>query len=500
MDFEALFRQLRRIEEHRAEEAEAEIRRLYQEKLVELRHYMADAYATLAEGGRLDMAMVQRRMMDARLMEEAVRRVDGLGAEVSQALQSASEEMYSLGYTGMQNAVNQAAAGRVGLREAFSGLRGVTPEQIRAAVQNPMEGLTLSDRLERHRQDIVYDLKKAVGTGLMNGDRYETMAGRMAESLNGDYQKAVRIARTEVHRVREAGHLDAMTGMEKELNGAGLHSTKTWRTMSDERVRPQRMRRTASGWKRSRGGKANHMKMEGVCLPVGEAFDLGGEVKAQAPGQSGDAGNDIHCRCFLEYGLAEVGEKVAENTAKPLDGDNEGAILNKKAVRKTLRQVESEIQGLDHEVGAIVDKGGRLVAKVQGGAHSVSPPKELLKGNIFTHNHPSGGTFSPNDVRNFVIDGLYEVRAITPKGIVHRLRWGEGFRDKALAEDVSHLNLYSKALDLLQQQIEEGQYTPQYAKSYTKRLIFDNVNSIMEQWLKDSAKKYGYDYITGELK
>ncbi len=46
----------------------------------------------------------------------------------------------------------------------------------------------------------------------MNGDRYSTMAGRIKQSVDGSYKKAIRISRTETHRVREAGNLDAAIG------------------------------------------------------------------------------------------------------------------------------------------------------------------------------------------------------------------------------------------------------------------------------------------------
>ena len=44
--------------------------------------------------------------------------------------------------------------------------------------------------------------------------------------------------------------------------------------MNDERVRPQQRRKTKKGWKTSYSKNgANHMKMEGVTVAVGEQFD-----------------------------------------------------------------------------------------------------------------------------------------------------------------------------------------------------------------------------------
>ena len=81
---------------------------------------------------------------------------------------------------------------------------------------------------------------------------------------------------------------------------------KTWHTMKDERVRPQRVYKTKSGWKQGKSkGKYDYQKMEGVQVPINEEFTLPSGAKTQAPGKSGVAGEDINCRCFLSYDVVE---------------------------------------------------------------------------------------------------------------------------------------------------------------------------------------------------
>ena len=43
-------------------------------------------------------------------------------------------------------------------------MRGVTPEVVKRAVINPVSGLTLNDRLEKHRQEVIYNIKQQLGT------------------------------------------------------------------------------------------------------------------------------------------------------------------------------------------------------------------------------------------------------------------------------------------------------------------------------------------------
>ena len=212
---------------------------------------------------------------------------------ISQKVQNLVQEMYALSYQGMITAVDRASDSEE-LKEALKGVRGVTPEIVKRAVENPVAGLTLNDILEKKRKEVIYEIKQQIGIGLTNGDRYSTMAKRIAERVDMDYRKAMTIVRTESHRVQEAGYHDSATELNKTLDAGTTTKRlqKTWRTMRDERVR--------------KTSKANHRKLDGVSIPIDEKFDLGHGVKAEAPSQSGDPHNDINCRCYLSYDLVDV--------------------------------------------------------------------------------------------------------------------------------------------------------------------------------------------------
>ena len=103
--------------------------------------------------------------------------------------------------------------------------------------------------------------------------------------------------------------------------------------MQDEAVRPQRRayrrkkgvkaRKTTTAGLRSSLSGPNHMKMHGVMVLVDEEFDLGKGATAKAPGQSGVAGHDINCRCYLSRDLItkkefinKTGRILADNPPK----------------------------------------------------------------------------------------------------------------------------------------------------------------------------------------
>lgn len=310
--------QARRISEHREAGAEKEIRKLYKEMLKDLQQFVSDVYMQYSKNDTLTYAMLQEAGYNARFLEEIEHRLNISTPKAAQKVQTLVEETYKLAYDGMVDGVVRASGG---VDAAFAESVAITPEQIKRAVENPVSGLTLKDTLEKHRKDIIYSIKQTVGVGLMNGERYTTMARRIAEQVDGDYKKAIRIARTETHRVREGGNTDAAQSVDKELqNGTtGMRMCKTWRTMKDERVRPQRRRRGKNGWSTKMGRGANHMILDGQTVLADEDFDLQDGNTAPAPGSSGVAGHDINCRCYVSYEMMTDAEFFAK-TGKHFPG------------------------------------------------------------------------------------------------------------------------------------------------------------------------------------
>lgn len=288
--------QVRRVAKGREVGAEKEIRGAYQKLLKELQHFVADEYAKLAEDDRLTYAILQKHGEFANFLEVVQKHLDTLTPEMSKTIQTLVQDTYKITYDGMVSAVKSAVDSET-LQTALRAVKASTPEIIKRAVDNPVSGLILKDTLEKNRRNIIYDIKQQIGIGLTNGDRYSTMANRIKTKLNEDYAKSIRIVRTEAHRVQEAGNLDAAI----YVNGALLKGvmTKTWKTMADVRVRPNRQKRKTY----------DHVRMNGITVPVDEDFTLPSGAKTKAPGNSGVSGEDINCRCYLSYDLQEVAEK-----------------------------------------------------------------------------------------------------------------------------------------------------------------------------------------------
>lgn len=307
-NLDELLHEVRRIEQNRVVLTENRVRSIYRSLMKDLNDFISAEYVKYAdEEGKLFLSYLDSQNKRAKFLQEIVERVDGITPDLKKEMLDLVDKTYERSYKGIAKAVLTADDTK-DLLSATDTL--VRPEVLRQAVKNNIEKLTLPAVMEKHRAEIIADIQQTLNVGLMNGDRYETMTKRIQERLNVSYSKASNIARTESHRNIESGMLDGAKETAKIIEkDEGLIYAATWRTMKDQRVRPQQRRRTKKGWKTtiSKNG-ANHQKMEGVTIKVGDQFKLEPNVYAECPGMSGTARNDCRCRCFLQYSLMTVAE------------------------------------------------------------------------------------------------------------------------------------------------------------------------------------------------
>ncbi len=299
---------IRRIAEHREILTDKKIKKIMDTLTEDLNAFIAKEYIKYSDSdGRIYTAYLDAQNAKAKFLQEIIENVDGIAPEVKKEIMSLVDDTYTKSYKGMFETLKKADTPK-GFEYITEDIE-VNPKVLKQAVNNNISKLTLPAVLEKHRQDLVYQLQQEITTGLMLGERYENIAKRITERVDVSYGKANNIIKTETHRNIESGFLDAGESIQGDLGNSGLIYAATWRTMRDERVRPNKRVKTKKGWKttRSKNG-ANHIKMEGQTVKVGELFNLGNGVKAKCPGQSGVAAHDCRCRCFLEYNLMTAEE------------------------------------------------------------------------------------------------------------------------------------------------------------------------------------------------
>ncbi|MDE6019988.1 MAG: phage head morphogenesis protein [Ruminococcus sp.] len=291
--------QLRRIAEHRQQGIESNIRREYKQALQKLQAIIAKYYA--AYGNSDDSTMTQGDLRSAgqykNFLQDVVDHLNGITEPVDKQIRQVIEDTYTTCYNGMVNAVKQSTS-NTQLGSLLSGLSAVTPETVKNVVENPMRKLTLSTFLNRRRTYIISSTQKTLAVGLASGDSYTRMAQRIADTLNGDYKKAMRIVRTEANRAINRGFQDVTEEASEMLLGSDYIEVKEWCSMDDESVR------------------STHQHLNGKKIHALDVFESSGTL-ADCPGAFGVASEDINCRCFLMYSIMSREEFVAQGGVIP---------------------------------------------------------------------------------------------------------------------------------------------------------------------------------------
>jgi len=352
---------IRRLAEHRENLTNRKIEMIYRSLERDLNAFIANVYVTYSdEEGRLYISYLDAKNRRARFLQEIVENVDSISIPLKNQIMLLVEETYTKSYEGMLKAFKKAYSATE--FEYISKDIAVNPNVIKQALNNNISKLTLPAVMEIHRNEIIYQIQQELNIGLMQGDRYERMAKRISERVGVSRNKAMNIVRTETHRNVESGFMDCAERLQKGLDNSNLIYAATWRTMKDERVRPQIRRKTKKGWKTSFSkNNANHMKMEGITVKAGELFDLGNGVKAKAPSKSGVAAHDCNCRCFLEYNLMTV-EEFAKTTGRSV-ADRLTSGENGDIIKETTSQLAYKKFSTGEEVNQFFGGSGSILQK-----------------------------------------------------------------------------------------------------------------------------------------
>lgn len=291
MDLEKYSKQLAKWQNKQLSIVENSIRLFYRKLVRTVLGEVATLYEKYEKDGELTYAEMMKYDRYKRFMESLELHVNTMSKTTQKSISELLSNSYVYSYAWMGWAIQSSARKRL----QYTALK---MDQIRRAVDNPITGLTLKQTLEKNRRDIIYRINQTVTQNLVKGTTYKDMAVSLTETFEGDYNKSIRVARTETHRVREQATLDSA----QHANSRGVVMVKKWRNMKDSRVR--------------KTSKANHQKMDNIKVPVDDYFDLGRGERGIAPGNTGHAHHDINCRCLLVYEIDRIEGQTNDDLAR----------------------------------------------------------------------------------------------------------------------------------------------------------------------------------------
>lgn len=245
------------------------IRKLYDK-------YEVEGKLTLTE-----MSKYERLLQMEKDVEESISK---LYKENSSLMKGTLSNIFVLTTNETFDSLDKAVSGKA---EAKSLIPLKKTLSIDRTVNEKMAGLHWSERLGKHRIDVIYSVNKTLKEGLAKVSTYKELSDRLKNELEGSVVQPMRIIRTEGGRVYAKAQEESLD----KIASAGVKMTKTWKTSADERVR------------------SKHRAMEGVTIPYEDEFVLPDGKRTKMPRLSGYAEHDIHCRCFVTIEIVKAEEK-----------------------------------------------------------------------------------------------------------------------------------------------------------------------------------------------
>ncbi|WP_069512805.1 phage head morphogenesis protein, partial [Lysinibacillus sphaericus] len=205
--------------------------------------------------------------------------------EIIKLLRASEERLYIEKYLMMAYLLQQSTGEEMGFKIP-------SVEVIQAALDNPVEFLSLPKIFETHRNDIIRRLNIEIAQSLQAGESYTDMAIRIENAMGWTRKKAILVARTEGGRVRSQADLAV-----EEQGSKTARLTKIWMSSLDTRVR--KSHRVLDGQKADKDGYFHYNGMGGSDHKPEHLQDKAPSLgwKAKGPRLWGIASMDIQCRC-----------------------------------------------------------------------------------------------------------------------------------------------------------------------------------------------------------
>lgn len=287
MTLEKEFKRLNNQLENLSTRKENEVARIYALVLRDIRKQLSVIYSKYEQNGKVTWDIMTKYERLKKLEDDIRKRILVLDNEIKLLTYGHLKDVYQESYYTTAYLIEKESQAKL----AYSAVKADVIEQ---AIQNNFTGLTLNERLQRRRNDLIINMREQITRGLHNGDTYSQMVKRIKGELENDVVKARRIVRTEAHRIRETASYESALHADKR----GVKMVKTWNSVNDERSRD------------------SHRQMDGKTVPVDKDFVLPSGATGEAPGRTGSAREDINCRCFASYEVVAI--------EKPKHGELEG--------------------------------------------------------------------------------------------------------------------------------------------------------------------------------
>lgn len=158
------------------------------------------------------------------------------------------------------------------------------------------------------------------------------------------------------------------------------------------------------------------------------------------------------------------------------------------AAKEELLKDEKVLSNRGKETAVVYDKDGKFLFQKRGDEKEVSfSIFEFfrLRGNVVTHNHPSGGSFSARDIFLLQNGGLAELRAIVEGGVFFARP------PKKWSKDINSLEKIKEIMQDIHKEVAQA-----YKSVYTENGINQKQlkQMISDETIRIFSERYGLEY------
>ena len=150
-------------------------------------------------------------------------------------------------------------------------------QMISAITLNSKISAPLYNHLGYNTDYLKVEIMREISRGIAMGLSYQEMARNLENTTNVDFNKSLRIAKTEGHRIQQ----EASYNVQKRAIQRGAKVVKQWDSTLDKKTRK------------------THRELDGQIVGVDEYFVSLNGHKALYPGDFGVASEDVNCRCCI---------------------------------------------------------------------------------------------------------------------------------------------------------------------------------------------------------
>ena len=245
---------------------EATVLRQTREAYKEARANLEQKIKVLSERDQTQSVIWQRQYQEA-LKQQLDTAIDALSKNNYSNIRQYLEGEYENGFLGTMYSLQ---------KQGIPLVMPINQKRVAKMVETTGDSIKLSKKLWGNSTKLKNPIRREVSIGFASGESYQQVAARLSRTMGIDYNKSVRIARTEGGRVNNGSRFDAMRDAKK----SSADIVKQWDSTLDGRTRPE------------------HRELDGQIAELDDPFKIG-NAEAQYPHDFGVARLDVNCRCVV---------------------------------------------------------------------------------------------------------------------------------------------------------------------------------------------------------